>query len=61
MQKKKLRHDGWVYAVSLEGGQQLAFAFKTEQDALTYCKDRYPNTVFQILPLPVFAYEEIGE
>lgn len=61
MQQKKLRHDGWVYAISLEGAQQLSFTFETEQDALAYCKDRYPNTVFQILPVPVFVYEENGQ
>lgn len=55
---KKLQHSGWVYAVSLEGGQQLAFTFQTEQDALAYCKDRYPNSLFQILPLPVFEFKE---
>lgn len=49
----ELKHSGWVYAVSLEN-QQLAFVFDSEGDAVAYCKDRYPNTIFQIVPIPVF-------
>ena len=58
---KKLKHNGMVYSIALESGD-LAFVFQNEEDAVNYCKDKYPNTNFQILPIPVFKFiQEKGD
>jgi len=54
---RSLRHVGFSYSVALETGV-LPMHFKSEADALKYCKLHYSNTLFQIIPIPLFAYEE---
>lgn len=52
-----LKHVGFDYSVCLETGV-LPIYFQSEADALRYCKLHYPNTLFQIIPIPLFAFEE---
>ena len=52
-----LKYVGFNYSVALESGV-IPIHFKSEADALKYCKLHYPNTLFQIIPIPLFAFEE---
>ena len=52
-----LRFVGFVYSVALETGV-LPLHFQCFEDAEKYCKCHYPNTVFQIIPIPLFTYKK---
>lgn len=56
-----LEHVGWVYLIGFVGGDSLNWVFKTEEEALTYCKHHYPNTPYQIVPIPVFKYQKVDK
>ena len=54
--KKILKHEKFVYEVSLEH-TPMAFVFQNQNDAVDYCKANYSNTHFQIVPIPVFSFK----
>ena len=57
---RKLRHVGFSYSVALETGV-IPIHFESADDASTYCKNYYSNTVFQIIPIPLFTFQEIEQ
>jgi len=54
--KKKLKHEKFVFEVSLEH-TPMVFVFEDQKDAVAYCKTNYSNTHFQIVPIPVFSFK----
>ena len=50
---------GFGYSVALETGV-LPLHFRSSEDAEKYCKAHYSNTLFQIIPVPIFAYKKEG-
>ena len=55
---KELKHIGFAYSVALETGV-LPMHFVCLEDASSYCKTNYSNTLFQIIPIPLFSYVEV--
>jgi len=56
---EKLVFIGFGYSVCLETGV-LPMHFQSSDDAEKYCKAHYSNTLFQIIPVPIFAYKQEG-
>ena len=56
---KDLVFIGFGYSVCLETGV-LSMHFQSSVDAEKYCKSHYSNTLFQIIPVPIFAYKKEG-
>ena len=54
--KKSLKHEKFVYEVSLDN-IAISFVFQDQNDAVDYCKANYSNTHFQIVPIPVFSFK----
>ena len=50
---------GFDYSVALETGV-LPIHFNCFEDAEKYCKIHYSNTLFQIIPIPLFGYKKEG-